>query len=173
MSYSKRSRMLVAAGSLLLSITACSSVKSAPESKATAPEPKLLPDQIQAIPSLNARVTKLVFFGSGPSDIAPLKTPTYKTRFEHAATTRVHPEIHLDYHPPGKKVYFTVTVHIREKGRTFRIVEYESRIEADWTSSYHSIGVGVFGPGAWHVGNYQADVHINGEKVATGFFEVY
>lgn len=173
MSYSNGSCMLLIVALLLLSTTGCSSVRSAASLKPSVPEPKLFNDKVEAIPSLNARVTKLVFFSSGPSDITPLKTPTYKNRFEHAATTRVHPEIHLDYPPPGKKVYFTITVHIRENGKTFRIVDYESRIEADWSSSYHSIGVGVFGPGTWHVGTYEADVHINGEKVATGFFEVF
>jgi hypothetical protein len=174
MSYSKQSRMLLLAAILLLSIAGCGSLKNAAELKTASslPEPKIF-DKLETIPSLNARVAKLVFFGTGPADIAPLKSPTYKNRFEHAVTTKVHPEIHLDYGAPGKKVYFTMTVHIRENGRTFRIVDHESRIEPDWTSSNHSIGIGVFGPGTWHIGTYEADVYINGEKVATGYFEIY
>jgi hypothetical protein len=169
-----KSRRLLILGLLLGAITACSSFRSASESKSGfLPEPKILQDKVSAIPSLDARVTKLLFFATGPSDIAPFKDPVYKSRFHHAFTTRVHPEIHLEYPPSEKKIYFTVTVHIRENGRTFRIVDYPTRVEPNWTSSYHSVDVGVFGPGNWRVGTYEADVHINGEKVATAYFEVY
>jgi hypothetical protein len=160
----------------LLPIAGCSSsFKSSSESKTTStvPEPTILHDKVAVIPSLDARLTKLAFFGSSASDIAPLQNPIYKSRFEHAATTRVYPEIHLEYPPPGKKIYFTMTVHIRENQKTFRIVDYETRIEPNWTSSYHSVGIGVLGPGNWHAGTYEADVYINGEKIAMGSFEVY
>jgi hypothetical protein len=161
-------------GLLFLAAAACSfPATRQSEAKAAASEPTILHDKVESIPLLDARLTKLVFFGSGPEDITPLKNPIYKNRFQHAATTRVHPEIHLDYAPPGRRVYFTATVHIRENGRTFRIVDYEGRIEPDWSSSYHSVGIGVFGPGNWRVGTYDVDVHINGEKMATGAFEIY
>jgi hypothetical protein len=157
-------------GYLLAAIAGCGSpVKSV----TVVPQPKILQPTLEAVPSLNATVTKLVFFASGPSDVAPLKDPVYKRRFEHTTTTRIHPEIHLRYPPPGKRLFFNVTVHIRENGKTFRIVDYESRIEPDWTSSSHSVDIGVFGPGNWQAGAYEADVHINGDKVATGYFEIY
>jgi len=132
-----------------------------------------LHDKVAVIPSLDARLTKLAFFSTSAADIAPLQNPTYKSRFEHEATTQVYPEIHLEYPPPGKKIYFTMTVNVREGKRTFRIVDYETRIEPNWTSSSHSVGIGVFGPGNWRAGTYEADVYINGEKVAMGSFEVY
>jgi hypothetical protein len=97
----------------------------------------------------------------------------YKSRFEHRATAKIHPEIHLEYPQPGRKTYFTLTVHIRQTGKTMRIVDYDSRIEPEWTSSHHSVDVGVLGTGNWRVGIYDVDVHINGEKVATGAFEIY
>ena len=160
---------------LLLSYTTgCS-----PSSRATSepktvslPEPKIF-HKVESIPALDVRLTELRFFASGPSDIAPLKNPVYKNRFEHAAATRVHPEIHIDYPAPGRKVYFTLTVHIRQNGKTFRIAESQGRLEPDWTSSYHSVGIGAFGPGNWRVGTYEAELYINGSKIATGYFEVY
>ena len=172
---SKKPYMLLLSG-LLLSIPGCSSsLRSTTEGKTTStvPESTILQDKTLAIPSLGAHVTKLTFFGSSAADIGELKNPTYKSRFEHAATTRIHPDIYLEYPPPGKKVYFTMTVHIRESKRTFRIVDYDTRIEPEWTSSHHSVGIGVLGPGNWRVGSYEADVYINGEKVAMGSFEVY
>jgi len=172
----KRSCMLLILGLLPTSTIGCSSsVRSSSGAKtaASVPEPQILRDKVESIPSMDAHLTKLTFFGTGPSDIAPVKNPIYKNRFEHAAITTVHPEIHLEYPPPGKRIYFTMTVHIRENSRTFRIVDYETRIEPDWTSSDHSVGIGVFGPGNWRAGTYEADVYINSEKVAMGRFEVY
>ena len=172
---SKRFYMLLLLG-FLLPLTGCSSSfrkSSESQTAAAVPEPTILHDKVALIPSLDARLTKLAFFGSGASDIAPLQNPIYKNRFEHSATTRVYPEIHLEYPSSGKKVYFTMTVHIRENQRTFRIVDYETRIEPNWTSSSHSVGIGVFGPGNWRAGTYEADVYINGEKIAMGSFEVF
>lgn len=173
----KGSRMPLLLGLFLLTISGCSSSlrSSSSEHKTTSsvPEPSILHEKVAVIPSLDARLTKLAFFSSSAADIAPLQNPTYKSRFEHVATTQVHPEIHLEYPPPGKKIYFTMTVHVRENKRTFRIVDYETRIEPNWTSSSHSVGIGVFGPGNWRAGAYEADVYINGEKVAMGSFQVY
>jgi hypothetical protein len=173
---SKRYCLLMILALLLASTTGCSSsLRRTPEPLAASSlsRPKIFHDKIGTIPSLDARVTKLVFFGSSPSDIAPLANPVYKSRFEHTATARIHPEIYLEYSQPGRKTYFTLTVHIRQTGKTVRIVDYDGRIEPDWTSSHHSVDVGVLGTGNWRVGVYDVDVHINGEKVATGAFEIY
>lgn len=173
---SKQLCMLLLLGFLLPLTTGCgSSFRSKSESKtaSTVPETKILHDKVEVIPSLDASLTKLTFFSSSASDIAPLKNPTYNNRFAHAVTNRVYPEIHLEYPRPGKRVYFTMTVQIRENQKTFRIVDYETRIEPNWTSSYHSVGIGVLGPGNWRPGAYEADVYINGEKIAIGSFEIY
>jgi len=175
MSDLKRSCLLLILGlALPLTLGCGSSLRRVPEPQAASfPEPKIWRERVGAIPSVDARVTKLVFFASGPADIAPLKEPVYRTRFHHSMTKTVYPEIYLDYPAPGKKVFFTVTAHFREKGKTIRIVDYESRIEPSWTMSHHSVGAGILGTGNWPVGNYDVDIHINGEKVATGYFEVY
>lgn len=172
----KRFPMRLILGLLLTLTTGCSSSvrnSSGAKTATSVPEPEILHDKVESIPSLDAHLTKLTFFGTGPYDIAPVKNPIYKNRFERAALTSLHPEIHLEYPPPGKRIYFTVTVHIRENSKIFRIVDYETRIEPNWTSSDHSIGIGIFGPGNWRAGTYEADVYINSEKVAMGRFEVY
>jgi len=151
----------------------CGTSTAGPSStRSSVRESQVLVDK-SPIPSLDARVTKLVFFSSSPSDIAPLKNAIYKSRFESATTAKVHPQINLVHTPPTEKVFFTMTVHFRESGKTVRIVDYDSRIEPNATSSYHSVGVGVLGTGNWRVGSYDVDVHIDGVKVATGYFQVY
>jgi hypothetical protein len=138
------------------------------------PEPKIFHSNVELIPSLNARVTKILFFESNRSDIVLPKKRIYQSRFAQATTRSVYTEIYLEHPQPGRRIDFIITlVYIRENGTTFRIEEYQSRIEADWTSSNHWAGVGNYGPGDWSAGTHKVDVHIKGEKVATGSFEIY
>ena len=98
--------MLLFLGLLIASTTGCSSsFRSSSEAKTASPvpAPTILHDKVEVIPSLDARLTELAFFGSSAADISPLKNPTHKSRFEHTATTRVYPEIHLEYPPPERK----------------------------------------------------------------------
>ncbi|HWO43029.1 MAG TPA: hypothetical protein VNO43_14610 [Candidatus Eisenbacteria bacterium] len=157
----------------LTSISACNLASDDVGTKsASLPAPKLSSTKVASLADVEVRVTGLLFYASGISDIPPIE-PKYNTRFRQATTSKIYPEIRLAYPPPGKKIHFTVTVHVREKGRTFRIVDYPTRIEPEWTSSQHAVDIGAFGPGTWPPAVYEADIHINGEKVATGTFEVY
>ncbi|MGH7774980.1 MAG: hypothetical protein ACREQA_22360 [Candidatus Binatia bacterium] len=171
----KRSSMLLILGLLLPSATGCSSSITNRSEPQTVPEPKIFQSNVELNPSLKARVTKVLFFESGRSDVElRQKKRIYQSRFAQATARSVYTEIHLEHPQPGKRIDFIVTlVYIREDGTTFRIEEYQSRIEADWTSSSHWAGVGDYGPGYWHVGAYKVDVQINGGKVATGSFAIH
>lgn len=170
----KRSCMLPILGLLFSSTTGCSSSITEPQAVSSVPEPKILHDNVKLIPSVNARVTKIQFFESGRSDIELRKNRVYERRFAQATTRTVYTEVHLEHPQPRKRIDFAITlVCSRENGTTFRIEEYKGRIEADWTSSDHWIGVGHHSAGDWDAGTYQVEVHINGEKVATASFEIY
>ncbi len=169
----KRSCASVLFGLMLSLATGCGSSRTNLEAKtASLPEPKIF-NEVKAIPSLDARLTQLRFFASGPADVAPLKNPVYQNRFEHAATQRIHPEIHIEYPSPGKRVYFNWTVQIRQNGKILRIVESQGRLEPNWSSSHHSVGIGILGAGNWRPGTYEAELYINGAKMAVGYFQVY
>ncbi len=145
-----------------------------PRTVSSVPEPKILQDQVELSPSLNARVTKVRFFEGERSNLAlTLKNRKYQTRFAQATTRTIYTEIHLDHPQPGKVTYFTVTIYILGNGTRLRSEEFEGRVKADWASSEHWIGVGDFEPGKWRPGTYEVDVYINAEKVATGSFEIY
>jgi hypothetical protein len=163
-------------GALFFSIGGCSPTfrnASDPRTAASVPEARIIQERVQSISSLDARVTKVLFFESGRSSVMPPETTTYRSRFAQADTRTVYTEIHLDHPPPGKRVDFTVAVYIRENGTTFRIEELDARVEGDWTASYHRIGGAHTRPGRWRVGMYNVEVQINGEMVATGSFEIY
>lgn len=170
----KRSRTLLTLGFLLSSIVGCISPVTQPQTVSSLPEPKILHENVELNPSLNARVTKILFFESGRSDMELRQQRTYQSRFAQATTRTIYTEVRLDYPQPGKRVDFTITLICkRENGTTFRIEESRGRAEADWTSSSHWVGMGNFTPGNWDAGAYKVDVQINGEKVATGSFEIY
>jgi hypothetical protein len=160
---------------LLLSTAGCASFfTSAAQSDPAVAEPKILRDKVELGPSLSARVTKIQFFESGRSETELRQKRVYEGRFLQAAARTVYTEIRLEYPQPGKRIDFNTTlVCFRENGTTFRIEEYRGRIDADWTSSSHWIGIGNHSPGGWDAGIYKVDVLINGDKVATGSFEIY
>lgn len=170
----KRSCRPVLFGLLVSLLVGCGSSSRTTMGPQTAslPEPKIF-QQVEAIPSLDVRLAQLRFFASGPADVAPLKNPIYQNRFEQAVTQRVHPEIRIEYPSPGKRVYFNWTVQIRQNGKIFRIVESQGRLEPDWTSSHHSVGIGILGAGNWRAGTYEAELYINGAKIGVGYFQVY
>jgi hypothetical protein len=171
----KRPCRLLILGLLFLSTAGCVSfLTNASETDPAAAEPKILHDNIELGPSLSARMTKIQFFESGRSDIELRQKRIYEGRFAQAAARTVYTEIRLEYSQPGKKIDFNTTlVCFRENGTTFRIEEYRGRIDADWTSSTHWIGIGNHSAGGWNAGVYKIDVLINGDKVATGSFEIY
>ena len=171
----KRSCILLILGFMLPSIAGCSSsLTSASQTTPSVPGPKILHDNVELVPSLTARVTKIQFFESGRSETELRLKRIYEGRFAQTATRTVYTEIRLEYPQPGKRIDFNATlVCFRENGTTFRMEEYRGRIDPDWTSSNYWIGIGNHRPGGWDAGTYKVDVLINGEKIATGSFEIY
>lgn len=163
-------------GLLLLSASACGPSimrASKPQAAGSTPQPKILQDSFVLAPSLDGRVTAIRFFEGDRSKLAFQKKRIYASKFPQAGTRTIYTEIHLEHPRPGKKVYFPITLYFRQKGETVRIEEIEGRLRPDWTSSDQLIGAGGFIPGDWHRGDYEVDVYIIAEKVATAYFKVY
>ena len=169
----KRSWKLLFVGLFLPSITGCSTTRLESPAVPTAVEPKILEEPIALGSSVNARVTKVRFFEGERSKLAFISDRTYETRFAKTITRTIYTEINLDYLRPETNVYFPITLHFRQNGRTLRIEEAQSSIRSEWTSSDHLVSAGNFDPGKWTVGNYEIDVYINDKKAATGYFEIY
>ena len=170
----KRSCTLLVLGVLFASTTGC--ISSAAESRTvpSAPEPKIFRQSVQLVPSVSASVTKVQFFESGRSDIELRKKRIYQRRFAQAETRTVYTEIHLEHPQVPKRIDFAVTLVVSHaNGTIFRIEDYKGRIQPDWASSDHWIGVGHHSPGDWDAGAYKVEIFINGDRVATGSFEIY
>lgn len=152
------------------------------------PESAPRPPKVEAIPSLNARLTALRFFEGDPCDEPPLKERTYRQRFAQVITRDVFTEITLEYPKREQRLNFTIeAVYQRKTPQDGEIIgrpESKTYLPADEQRSMHSFhsgrlkGVGVCGfwherRGGWSVGSYTVDVYINGEKVDSGSFEIH
>lgn len=171
-----RSCTLLFVGLLLPSFAGCgpsATGVAGPQTVRSVPQFKILQDPIVLGPSLNGRVTMVRFFEGDRSKLAFSKKRTYESRFARATTRTIYTEIHLEHPQPGKNIYFPITLNFRQNGKTLRIEEIEGRLGSDWTASDQSVGAGDFDPGNWRPGNYEVDVYIVAEKVATGYFEIY
>jgi hypothetical protein len=171
-----RSYTLLSGAFLFLSVTGCGpsiTGVSEPPTVRSVPQVKILQDPIMVDPSLNGHVTTVRFFEGDRSKLAFSKERLYASKFARVSTRTIYTEIHLENPPPGKNIYFPITLYFRQNGKTVRIEEIEGRLRPDWTSSDQLIGAGDFVPGDWRLGNYEVDVYIIAEKVATGYFEIY
>ena len=168
----KRSCMPLLLG-LLLSTTGCSSSlrnsSSEPKTASSVPEPSILHDKVVVIPSLDARLRSSRFLAAAP-DIAlskpdiqkPIRTRGYKGL--PGNSPRVS--------PARKEIYFVMTVHPREQENVQNCgLRDQDRAQLDFVFPFGRCrGIGS---GNWRAGSYEADVYINGERVAMGSFEVY
>jgi hypothetical protein len=172
----RRPHALLFVGFLFLSASSCSpSIKDAPEPQAvrSVPQFKILQDPIVLAPSLDGHVTAVRFFEGERSKLAFSKKRVYASKFAQDSTRTIYTEIRLEHPRPGKRIYFPVTLYFRQNRKTVRIEEIEGQLRPGWTSSDQIIGAGDFVPGDWRRGNYEVDVYIIAEKVATGYFEIY
>lgn len=169
----KRPRTLLF-GLLLPSIAACSASNvSETRTVPSVPEPKVLREQVELDPSLNARLVRIRFFEGDRSKRALTDERLYETRFARAKTRTIYAEIHFEHPGPATKTYFPISLYFRQNGRTLRVEEFQARIEPNWTSSHHLVAAGHFEPGKWRAGDYEVDVYINSKKTATAYFEIY
>ena len=113
---------------------------------------------------------------------------TYRQRFAKVITRDVFTEITLEYPKREHRLNFTIDAVYQRKtpqdGEVITRPESKTYLPADEQSSMHWFhsgrlkGVGVCGfwnerRGHWSVGSYTVNVYINGEKVASGAFEIH
>lgn len=155
-------------------IAGCAAFVAEPPAAESIPEPKIVRDKVALNPSVSITVTRVRFFESGRSEMELRKPRVYRNRFPRSAARTVYTELHFEHPRPGARIDVPITVIVRHPGASiFRIEEYRGRIEPDWSSSEHRIGVGHHSPGHWEVGIYTVEVYINGDRVATGSFAIH
>jgi hypothetical protein len=139
------------------------------------PEVTLEGPTLGVIPSLDVRVTELRFF-EGPSseDAPPEGQRWYGQRFSQATTRIIYTELALA-HPKREQParLRIVAIYERDDGSVIGRPEQSTSIAADQEASRFWFRQGSSLAGYWQAGSYKVDVYINGEKAASGSFQIY
>jgi hypothetical protein len=142
----------------------------------SAPESTLGRPTLGVIPSLDVRVTELRFF-EGPhlsEDPPPEGQRWYGQRFAQATTRSIYTELALAHakreQPARLRI---VAIYERDDGYVIARPEQSTSIAADQEASRFWLRQGSTLAGYWQAGSYKVDVYINGEKAASGSFQIY
>src|SRR5581483_5037396 len=123
------------------------------------------------IPSLNANIESLRLYEGG-QDSPPVEQREYKDRFPKPSTRGVFAELRLQFPDPGSRKDYSYEVVFHRDGAVYYRRMCSSWIEAGWTSSYTSCGVGWAEAGNWPTGLYLVELFIEGRKLGARSFEV-
>jgi hypothetical protein len=140
------------------------------------PESTLGPPTLGVMPSLDVRVTELRFF-EGPyvsEDPPPEGQRWYGQRFSQATTRTIYTELTLA-HPRREQParLRIVAIYAHDDGSVIGRPEQSTSIAADQETSRFWFHYGSSLAGYWQAGSYKVDVYINGEKAASGSFQIY
>lgn len=116
-----------------------------------------------------------VNFYEGPLGQGPeIDDRVYMERFSQPDTAAIFYELNLLHMERTAAIDFTINAkYYFPDGSKMGEFAWESRAEADWTSSWHSAGYGWEETGNWQVGRHKIEIYINDELVYTGWFEIY
>jgi serine/threonine protein kinase len=125
------------------------------------------------ISSLEADVTDLRLFESGYEQ-TPRDEREYDNEFAKSETRYIYYELNIEYPEHKQDMDFTVEIiYYGPDGSVFSEFTANHTIEASWTSSWHSKGWGWDDPGKWDPGIYLVDLYVEGELIASDFFDIY
>jgi serine/threonine protein kinase len=137
------------------------------------PTPRVESEATWYISSLQADVAALRFFEGG-TEQTPRDEREYSHRFARSETRYIYYELNIEYPEHKQPIDFEVEiVYYGPDGTAFSEFAANHRIEADWTSSWHSKGWGWDDPGQWPAGAYRAALYVEGELIAADTFEIY
>jgi hypothetical protein len=120
---------------------------------------------------LRARVTAIRFFESAGGALDP-KSRVITTRFDALTTRFINLELELEYAKAAKRTPFQVECRFEGPGGAARALTLAGTIEAGWTGSYHTGGVGSAERGQWAEGLYKVSCREAGQLVAATQVEV-
>ncbi len=124
------------------------------------------------IPSLSGEVVNLYFYESGPG-LTAYGQRKYRKVFRKDDTRYVCWEIRLVFARPGRQKDLEIVAKWRAPNGKEWEQTWKGVLGPDWTSSLPSKGWGDETAGRfWSEGSYRVDLHIAGEMVASGNFEI-
>jgi hypothetical protein len=155
-------------------------VTLAQKSPASTPKENPVPPQSPppAAPSTGIPIpglkTPAVQFYEGPHDLTLDQSQrVYRYSFDRFTSRSIYWELDLQYPPPGRRIDFQVeAVWYRSDGTAMARQINSAHVEADWGSSWHSLGYGYLEPGHWTPGTYRVDIYYRNTRIASGTFQI-
>jgi PEGA domain len=124
-------------------------------------------------PIAGARVEEMKFFESG-YDSPELGKRTYQSRFDHRSTRYVNWELDLACPAIPARVDFSINaIWYNPDGTVFANQNMNTYALPTWTTPVFNFGRGWKASGNWKTGWYRVELFVNGNRIATGSFEVY
>lgn len=124
------------------------------------------------IPSLNAKVTRLLFFKSGhqPTD---RDKRIYAGQFQGAQSRYINWELRLVHPRRERRSDFQIDeIWYKPDGSILAKQSLKTRLEATWVCSFHHHSWGWKKPSHWLPGKYRVELSIGGSRIAVGHFTV-
>jgi hypothetical protein len=139
------------------------------------PTPRPVPQVVGGIPNFpipGATVEVLKFFESGYG--APkLGSRIYLTRFSHRTARFINWEITFRCPATTSRIDFTINaIWYNPNGTVMANQNMNTYAEAGWTEPVFNFGRGWAKPGNWKRGNYRVDLSVNGNRIASGVYQI-
>ena len=124
------------------------------------------------IPSVQAKLSSLKFFETGPN-IPAANLRSFDVKFEAARTRYIGLELTLQHPAPGRVASFNVACAYRTASDSL-IGQFDVpfTIQADWQFTVSARNLGHADPGHWKPGTYRATCTSEGQTVAQSTFEI-
>ena len=125
-----------------------------------------------AVAALGATLTHFKFYQS-LGERMPIESRRYGTRFDARFARWIKLEFGLSYPPPPAAVAFTIECAFTFPDGSAHPVTLSRRVQAGWTLSVLSAGLGADRPGSWPNGTYRVSCRNQGQEFGSGSFEVF
>jgi hypothetical protein len=115
-----------------------------------------------------------VQFYEGPHDLALDQSQrVYRFSFDRFTARSIYWELDLQYPPPGRRIDFQVDAFwYKPDGSEMTRQIISAHVDADWGSSWHTLGYGYVESGHWTPGTYRVDFYFKNTRVASGTFQI-
>ncbi len=135
------------------------------------PPPVATPSTGIPVPGIK---TPTVQFYDGPHDLTLDKSQrVYRYSFDRFTARSIYWELDLQYLPPGQRIDFQIHAFwYRSDGSEMARQTIPAHVDADWRSSWHTLGYGYVESGHWTPGTYRVDFYFKNTRVASGTFQI-
>jgi len=142
---------------------------------AVAPPPPVVSPPAGTLPNFpipGARVEEMKFFESG-YDAPELNKRTYLTRFDHRTARYINWELDMVCPAIAARVDFDINATWYDpQGAVFANQTLNTYGQPPWTNPVFNFGRGWANPGNWKPGWYRVELFVNGNRIATGTFQI-